>query len=56
MTGSIEEAVRKLQLLDDMGDPVKVGEYHIMESPQDKERLEVIAHVARIVYKGESLS
>ncbi|EER20459.1 hypothetical protein Pmar_PMAR010201 [Perkinsus marinus ATCC 50983] len=40
MTGSIEEAVRKLQLLDDMGDPVKVGEYHIMESPQDKERLE----------------
>mmetsp|Transcript_6964 Transcript_6964/g.5970 ORF Transcript_6964/g.5970 Transcript_6964/m.5970 type:complete len:257 (+) Transcript_6964:41-811(+) len=36
----IAEAVSKLQLIDDMGDPVKVTGYYVMDSIVDKERLE----------------
>ncbi|KAF4746512.1 hypothetical protein FOZ63_017974, partial [Perkinsus olseni] len=38
-SSTLEEAVRKLQLVDDMGDPVKVEDYYIMDSEQDKDRL-----------------
>ncbi|KAF4697826.1 hypothetical protein FOZ63_031485, partial [Perkinsus olseni] len=38
-SSTLEEAVRKLQLVDDMGDPVKVEDYYIMNNSQDKGRL-----------------
>ncbi|KAF4677430.1 hypothetical protein FOL47_001642 [Perkinsus chesapeaki] len=36
----IAEAVSKLELVDDIGDPVKITGYYLMDSPLDKERLE----------------